>query len=45
MTEETSIFDEGSVTDEEQLYFEMIDRAAKAAENRVISNGKTEHAV
>ena len=40
-----SIFDRDAVTAEERLYFEMIDRAADAAQDRVISNGRAQHAV
>ena len=40
-----SIFDKGAVTEEERLYFDMIDRAADAEQDRIISNGKAQHAV
>ena len=40
-----SIFDKDAVTAEEQLYFDMIDRAADAEQDRIISNGKAKHAV
>lgn len=40
-----SVFDEDGRTDEERLYFGMIDRAIEAREYNIISNGKPAHAV
>ena len=45
MAESRSIFPVQAAKEEERLYFEMIDAALEARDDKLISNGKPAHAV